>query len=98
MVPGTTVTERVLASVKLRAAGLADRHADVGAVEGKTFTGEFVQIWGAGIAAAVNRQVIIGAVVGKDDQEIGPRSSLERQSGQQQYNEQRARWKSERIS
>jgi len=84
MVPGTTIAERVLAGVKLRSTWLTDGHADVSSVEGEALAREFVQVWGVCIAPAVYAQVVIGAIIGEDDQKIGPHRRRQGQTGEQQ--------------
>ena len=71
VVPGTAVAHGELPGVKLRAAGLADGHAQIGAIENQALRGERVQVWGARVLAAIQRQIVVGAVVSQNNEKVG---------------------------
>ena len=71
VVPGTAVVQWVLSGHQLGTARLAHRLGEVGAVEGEPLAGQAIDIRGPGVLAAVQWEVVVRAVVGHDDQEVG---------------------------
>ena len=71
VIPGTAIVQRVLSGHQLGTARLAHRLGEVGAVEGEPLAGQSIDIRGPGVLAAVQWEVVVRAVVGHDDQEVG---------------------------
>jgi hypothetical protein len=81
VVPGASISQRVLPGVKLRAAGLANGHGQVSAIERKTLLGEGINIRRAGVLPAIQRQVVVGAVVRHNDEDVGTRGGCAKERG-----------------
>ena len=70
MIPGASVAQRVKAGIQFRPAGLAHGGTEVSPVEGQALGGQAVDVRGLGILPAIERKIIIGTVVGQNNQEI----------------------------
>ena len=87
MVPTRTAPERVEARVEFGAARIAHGHRKVRVVEGQSFGRELVDPRGLDVRAAVEREIVVGDVVGDDDQEV--RRTRAADSGQRREQDQR---------
>ena len=70
VIPGTTVGQRVLARVKFGATRLTHGRRQVGLVENQSLLGKRIKMGSLGILTAVNGQVVVGAIIRHDDQDI----------------------------
>ena len=72
VIPRAAVMQRVLAGHQLRTARLAHRLGEPGAVEGESLAGQAIDVRRLRVLASVQRQVVVCAVVGHDDEKVGP--------------------------
>ena len=72
VVPRAAVVQRILAGHQLGAARLAHRLCEVGAIKRQPLFGQAIDVRGSGILAAVQWQVVVRAVIGHDDEKVGP--------------------------
>ena len=72
VVPRAAVVQRILSGHQLRAARLAHGLRKIGAIKRQPLPGQAIDVRGFGILAAVQWQIIVGAVIGHDDEKVGP--------------------------
>ena len=78
MIPGAPVAEWELSAEELRPAGLAHGFCQVSSVEDESLLGEAVDVGRFGVLAAVDRKVIVSAIVRHYDEDVGLFGGLER--------------------
>jgi hypothetical protein len=77
VIPGATIPHRLLASVKLRTAGLTHRGGDIGFFENESLRGKTIDVRCLGVLTAVDGEITERAVIGKDEQDVWLRKSRE---------------------
>ena len=81
MVPRTAIAHRVLAGEQLRTTRLAHRHTEVGTVERQPLRSQSINVWRFRILPAEQRQIVVRAVIGHDDQKIRLLGRVHREPG-----------------
>jgi hypothetical protein len=81
MVPRTAVAHRVLAGEQFCTTRLAHRHTKVGAIERQPLRSQSINVWRLRILPAKQRQIIVRAVIGHNDKDIGLPGRMHRKYG-----------------
>ena len=81
MVPSTSVSKWELSREEFRATRLAHGLGEISSIKNETLTGESVDLGCLRVASSIHREIIVGAIISHDHQDVWEVGSLDLKDG-----------------